>query len=103
MASRPPGKRTTGLKERKTWRVGGKQKSPSPSPFDSDKKYRSGTSYGNSSPLLGNRGFNLPRRLGAGERERSSTGDSGFGGTYRDRQVTSLNVKRQFVANLYPT
>ena len=43
----------------------------------------------------------MPRRPGAGERERSSTGDTSFGGTYRDRQVTSLNVKRQFVANLY--
>ena len=96
MASRA-GKRTAAPKDRKTWRVGGKQKSPSPSPFDSEKKYRSATTYGNTSPLLGNRGFNLPRRL-AGERERS---ESGVGGGYRDRQVLSLNVKGQFVANLY--
>ena len=45
----------------------------------------------------------MPKRLGAGEKERNSSGDSGFGSTYRDRQVTSLNVKRKFVANLYFT
>ena len=101
MASRGPGKRPTAQKERKTWRVGGRQKSPSPSPFDSDKKYRSATTYGNSSPLLGKRGFNLPKRAAAGERERTSSGDLSYGGTYRDRQVASLNTKRQFIANLY--
>jgi hypothetical protein len=100
MASRPPGKRTTAVKERKTWRMGGKQKSPSPSPFDSDKKYRSGTTYGNSSPLIGKKGFNLPRRPGVGERERTSTGDVSFGGTYRDRQVSQFEYEKEICSHL---
>ena len=86
-ASRPTGKRTTPFKDRVTWRVGAKQKSPSPSPFDSERKYRSHTSassFGNTSPLLGNRAGYLPRR-GAGEKERG--GETTVGGGYRDRQV----------------
>ena len=101
MTSKPAWKKPTPFKERVTWRVGGKQKSPTPSPFDSDRKYRSHTTaggYGNTSPLLGNRAGYLPRR-GAGEKERGL--ETSVGGGYRDRQVDNflytLVVCQQFV------